>query len=169
MTGSAPPPPPRRSGAVAFGIVAAFLALSCLMLVPITGIVAAIAIPNFMAMQMKAKRAEVPANVDAIKTTELAYDAAFDGFVPCGSRGDAESMVGKNQHDWFDDPAAPCFEQLGWQPDGKVRGSYWVTVDAAHHEFTVYGVSDVDGDGQVAEYRASLTRNAERVTDEHAY
>ena len=58
-----------------------FSLVELMIVVAIIGILAAIAIPNFMTMQLKAKRAEIPSNVDGIKTAELSYDAAFDGFI----------------------------------------------------------------------------------------
>ena len=73
-----------------------FTLVELMIVVAIIGILAAIAIPNFVAMQYRAKRAEVPANVDGIKTAEIAYDAAFDkyiqqtGFHPGGTAGKAQ-------------------------------------------------------------------------------
>ena len=58
-----------------------FTLVELMIVVAIIGILAAIAIPNFVDMQYRAKRAEVPSNVDGIKTAELAYEASFDQFV----------------------------------------------------------------------------------------
>ena len=55
-----------------------FTLVELMIVVAIIGILAAIAIPNFVDMQYRAKRAEVPSNVDGIKTAQIAYDAAFD-------------------------------------------------------------------------------------------
>ena len=59
-----------------------FTLVELMIVVAIIGILAAIAIPNFVAMQYRAKRAEVPSNVDGIKTAQLAYDAARAARVP---------------------------------------------------------------------------------------
>ena len=76
-----------------------FTLVELMIVVAIIGILAAIAIPNFVAMQYRAKRAEVPSNVDGIKTAELAYDAAFDTFVSQTSYIPGSS-VGKAQVAW---------------------------------------------------------------------
>ena len=52
-----------------------FSLVELMIVVAIIGILAAIAIPNFITMQLKAKRSELPGNVDGIKTAELSYDA----------------------------------------------------------------------------------------------
>ena len=46
------------------------------------GILAAIAIPNFVSMQYKAKRSEIPMNLKAIKVAEVSYEMAYDVYIP---------------------------------------------------------------------------------------
>ncbi|MFN7146417.1 MAG: prepilin-type N-terminal cleavage/methylation domain-containing protein, partial [Myxococcota bacterium] len=125
-----------------------FSLVELMIVVAIIGILAAIAIPNFIAMQHKAKRSEVPGNVDGIKTAESAYDAAFDGYVSAAVAPDA--TPGKALRNW-NNPTD--FGQLGWKPDGQVRGSYAVTATAL--AFDVTGTADVDGDDADAIYTAT--------------
>lgn len=151
----------RSVGLMAVIVVA--LVLLCLGGTAVTGVVAAIAIPNFVAMQLKAKRAEVPSNVDGIKTALLAYDAAFDEYKFCGDERSARRAVGKELRPWVEDP---CWRELGWRPDGDVRGAYWierVTGDDGSPSFAVHGVADVDGDGVLVEYVATESQNARTV------
>ncbi|GDX80883.1 hypothetical protein LBMAG42_26940 [Deltaproteobacteria bacterium] len=158
----------RGGGAgVTAGIVIAAVLLVAIggpALVMCIGVTAAIAIPNFVAMQAKAKRAEVPGYVDGIKTAELAYDAAFDEFVPAGSEDEARRAVSKTPHEWRRDSA---WDRLGWMPDGPLRGGYWVEVHGG--DFTVHGICDVDGDGVYAEYTATSSRNATLETGANTY
>ena len=130
----------------------------CLAIIPVIGVLAAIAIPNFITMQLKAKRSEVPVNVDAIKTAELMYDAMYDGFLPAG-HPPGSSELGKSPRPWTSDPG---WTALPWSPDGEVRGAYWVEVSG--DDFIVHGVCDVDADGVRAEYTATASLNAARVT-----
>jgi type II secretory pathway pseudopilin PulG len=129
----------------------------------VVGMLAAIAIPNFLTMQRKAKRAEVPGNVEGLKAAELAYDAAYDRYVPCGSREEAEGAVGKELRDAPEFRVSGCWQQLGWRPDGPIRGAYWVEVTDSGdgtETFTVHGIADVDGDGEFVHYTATQTTNA---------
>ncbi len=148
-----------------------FSLVELMIVVAIIGILAAIAIPNFVAMQYKAKRAEVPSNVDGIKTAEIAYEAQFDNFV--SASGLPTTAGGKVPVTW---PAtAAGFDTIGWQPDGSVRGVY--QVDATDTAFTVTGTCDVDGDASSAVYIAKhstsdatgTSQNATLTTDSNVY
>ena len=135
-----------------------FTLVELMIVVAIIGILAAIAIPNFVAMQYRAKRAEVPSNVDGVKTAQLAYDAAFDIFIeqatyhprtPSGATAKAAQL-------WT---TGSAFDTLGWAPDGKVRGGYKV-VSSSSTDFTVTGISDVDGDGAATNFTSTKSINA---------
>lgn len=142
-----------------------FSLVELMIVVAIIGILAAIAIPSFVAMQLKAKRAEVPGNVDGIKTAELSYDASFDGFV---SAADYPGTVGKTTNVW-NKSASGGFKTIGWAPDGDVRGSYAVT-GVVSTNFTAEGRCDVDGDTDPANYSADVDTNATLAAgDENVY
>ncbi len=137
-----------------------FTLVELMIVVAIIGILAAIAIPNFVEMQYRAKRAEIPANVDGIKTSEMGYDAAFDHFVLVDAH--PSGTVGKTQVDWSG--GNNKFQKLGWQPDGKVRGKYQVSTTAVAGatpggDFIATGTCDVDGDGTTAQYTATKSIN----------
>ena len=117
----------------------------------IVGILAAIAIPNFIAMQLRAKRAELPANLDGIRTAEKAYHAEWDTFTNAGPSPAA--TPGRAQVTFS--PVA-AWANLGWSADGKVRGKYQVTLVAGTSSqtdnFNGSAVADIDGDGTLSSY-----------------
>ena len=85
-----------------------------LLAVPMLGIIAAIAIPNFVSMQYKAKRSEIPMYMKQIKYAEEAYEANFDIFVAAAQY--PEEPLPKLQP-WFKSSSGG-FATLGWSPDG---------------------------------------------------
>jgi type IV pilus assembly protein PilA len=143
---------------------AAFTLVELMIVVAIIGILAAIAIPNFVAMQYRAKRAEIPPNVNGIKIAAVGYDAAHDGFLDQATWVPS-TPAGKAQRAW---EAGTAFDTLGWAPDGAVRGQYkMVTLTSV--DVRVIGESDVDGDGVNATYTATKSIGATPTTTGDVY
>ncbi len=152
-------------------LAVAVLGIGCFGLVFVIGILAAIAIPNFVAMQQRAKRAEAPSMVDGLRTAEKAYHAEFDAFFAaplCPA-----DIPGMNQRPWQGDCTA-AFDAIGWQPGSDPRCSYAVEADsssarAEDHDFTVRAYCDIDGDGVQAVYEATRADYAQMVTPNNIY
>ena len=138
-----------------------FSLVELMIVVAIIGILAAIAIPNFVAMQLKSKRAELPGNTNGIKTSELAYDAAFDAYVDCPEAGGG----GKTAVAWTTNTG---FTTIGWAPDGNVRGLYKVVLSGTT-DFVITSTGDVDGDNVDAIYTATTSTNATLTTGSNVY
>ncbi len=147
-----------------------FTLIELMIVVAIIGILAAIAIPNFLAMQLRAKRAELPSNLDGIRTAEKAYHAEWDGFTSAAATpGTAAARTPVN----FSAGGLAAFENLGWVADGKVRGQYTTTAtnsaSNADDDFVASATSDVDGDGTPANYNCNRAEKAGMVTANNVY
>ncbi len=125
-----------------------FSLVELMIVVAIIGILAAIAIPNYIKYQLSAKRSEVNGAVDGIKNAEAKYDAEHDGYLNTALKPRADSALDKQMVAW--DTTATDWLSIGWTPDGNVRGNYVVVVTAASgttpQTYTITGKSDVDDD-----------------------
>jgi len=84
-----------------------FTLIELMIVVAITGILAAIAIPNFLRYQQKAKQAEAKANLGAIFTSEVSYYGENNVYA---ARKDGGGNV-----------------LLNWAPTGTTRYAYSVS------------------------------------------
>lgn len=133
-----------------------------MLVVAVIGLLAAIAVPNFVELQYRAKRSEVAPNVQGIKASQAAYEAAWDEYlaVPVAPT----SLPGKQPIPWSGNSE---FQALGWAPNGSVRGQYGVTTNAV--DFVVTGEIDADGDTVPAVFTATRNIGAVRNTGLDVY
>jgi len=149
------------------------LALLCCGAVPVIGVVAAIAVPNFLAMQLRAKRAEAPTNVDGMRTAEKAYHAEWDAFTSVAVCPPFEP--GRTAVMW--EPSWACYDQfsvLGWLPDGPTRCQYLIEANnesssSVGHDFVIESFCDVDGDGTFTTYMANRAQKATMTSPNNQY
>lgn len=131
---------------------AAFSLVELMVVVAITGILAAIAIPNYIDMQLKAKRGEIPVAIDGIRTCESAYASSFDTYLAVPVQPRPDSDLNKTMHEWV---TSPEWDELGYFPNGGVRGNYQVM--AGETDFTVVGHGDMDNDDTLVVFTATTS------------
>ena len=96
-----------------------FTLIELMIVVAILGILAAIAIPNFMRFQAKSRQSEAKTNLGAIGTTAESFRAERDTYI------------------------VAAISDIGWAPQGVARYSYWY--DVASTDTTFNSIAAVVG------------------------
>ena len=136
-----------------------FTLIELMIVVAIIGILAAIAIPNFLKFQLRSKAGEGKLNLSGIRTAQESYFAETGTFQMWGSTPNAVGTVGSQKAAWGvvcgvpPLPLDPGFCFIGWEPEGDVYFNYQVNTDGAagpnaipSNQFFAAGESDIDGD-----------------------
>jgi len=138
--------PPSKGNSTATLVIVGVV--GCFGVLMIVGILAAIAIPNFLAMQLRAKRAEAPANLAGIRVAMLS--AAGSG-QPFAARPSCPATApGRSQVAW-QGPCTGAWADL-WEAPVAVRCQYRVDLADGGQDFVAVATCDIDGDGTASVY-----------------
>ena len=121
-----------------------FTLIELMIVVAIIGILAAIAIPNFLRFQLKAKSSEGKTNLAAIRTAEESYFAEYGVYI---SADPSPATILNNVKTNFSHAVQDQgFAIVGWSPEGGVYFNYAVETATADDGYMASAAADIDND-----------------------
>jgi len=134
-----------------------FTLIELMMVVGIIGLLAALAIPNFIRYQLRSKQGEAKANIGGIRISQESFRAEYDAYVNVqGPNPDATPTDEKRAWDITRSCPNNCsrtrigqcnqFACMGFQPSGDVYFVYDTNTQNRPADYAVGARSNLDGD-----------------------
>jgi type IV pilus assembly protein PilA len=133
-----------------------FTLIELMIVVAIIGILAAIAIPNFLKYQLRAKFGELPTNMnglfkaqESLRQSERVITGGLPGqyfaFAMLPATCDVALGAGTQKHAWIAADLATA-NRLDWVVEGSTYGCYQSTINAAGTNLSIGSWANIDGD-----------------------
>jgi type IV pilus assembly protein PilA len=150
-----------------------FTLIELMIVVAIIGILAAIAIPNFIRYQLRSKTTEAKTNLGGIKTNQESFKATEDNYA-LSAGNPAMTFNSPTKRPWLSTACpAGCnrtnpgncteFDCIGFKPAGDVYYDYQaertLAGPATAPEFAACAGADLDGDGMLGGYELDSLNN----------
>ena len=140
-----------------------FTLVELMIVVAIIGILAAIAIPNFLQFRLKAKTSEAKSNLGAIRSTEVAYFAEWNFYVSNqGATPDGDRTANGQKVPWV---PSTRFSILGFAPEGAVFYDYSLASNPNGNfvvgtvGVTMNAIGDLDEDSSLSSFYVTDSTN----------
>lgn len=144
-----------------------FTLIELMISVAIIGILAGIAVPEFLQMQLRARRGEAFINLKGMATAQISYNELYESYVACTAS--PTTPLDRNTYDF--DPTQAGWPELEWAPDGRVRCHYAATLFSNVSGEWVRNIAtcDMDNDGQIATWWMDVDPKGTSASSQHMY
>lgn len=120
-----------------------FTLIELMIVVAIIGILAAIAIPNFLTYQCKARQAEAKTNLGAVRVSQEAYYAEYDTYSDLSNIGFAHKGTVRYTYASGSTDAGQGFTATASGTTGQVIGDVWTMTGDSSDSLTLENTNNV--------------------------